>query len=92
MVDNENEDEKRKRKRKLKSDGEGDEEEDKFDWQPKPKYTKLVEFYRETDTKDVIKKSDMFKGMEFYIVNVDENIANKPFLESRIVENGGKRV
>ncbi len=53
---------------------------------------KLVEFYRETDTTEVIKKSDMFSGMEFYIVNVDDSIANKPFLESRIVENGGRRV
>jgi hypothetical protein len=40
----------------------------------------------------VVKKSDMFKGMEFYIVNVDETVANKPYLESRIVEHGGKRV
>jgi hypothetical protein len=56
------------------------------------KFNKIVEFYRETDTKDVIKKSEMFKGMEFYIVNVDEQVANKPFLESRIVEHGGKRV
>jgi hypothetical protein len=56
------------------------------------KFNKIVEFYRETDTKDVIKKSEMFQGMEFYIVNVDESVANKPFLESRIVENGGRRV
>ena len=35
-------------------------------------HSKLVEFYRETNTNEVIKKSDMFKGMEFYIVNVDE--------------------
>lgn len=54
--------------------------------------SKLVEFYRETDTADVVKKSDMFSGMEFYIVNIDEAIANKPQLESRIVENGGRRV
>lgn len=40
----------------------------------------------------MVKKSEMFKGMEFYIVNVDEAIANKPYLESRIVEHGGKRV
>lgn len=71
----------------------GDEEEKKeFEWVPKVKYSKLVEFYRETDTKDLIKKSDMFKGMEFYIVNVDNAVANKPFLESRIVEHGGTRV
>jgi len=44
-----------------------------------------VEFYRETDTNEVVKKSEMFKGMEFYIVNVDEAIANKPYLESRIL-------
>ncbi len=34
----------------------------------------------------------MFKGMEFYIVNVDDKVANKAFLESRIVEHGGGRV
>ncbi len=34
----------------------------------------------------------MFKGMEFYIVNVDDSKANKPYLESRIVEHGGQRV
>ncbi len=55
-------------------------------------HSKLVEFYRETDTNEVIKKSDMFHGMEFYIVNVDETVANKPYLESRIVEHGGRRV
>jgi hypothetical protein len=49
----------------------------------------VIEFYRATDTKDILKKSDMFKGMEFYIVNVDDTIANKPYLESRIAENGG---
>ena len=67
-------------------------EEDRNEWATKMKYNKLVEFYRETDTKDVVKKSDMFKGMEFYIVNVDDKVANKPFLESRIVEHGGSRV
>ena len=51
-----------------------------------------MEFYRETDTAEVVKKSEMFSGMEFYIVNVDEKVANKPYLESRIVEHGGKRV
>ena len=56
------------------------------------KNQKLVEFYRETDTNEVVKKSDMFNGMEFYIVNVDDRIANKPYLESRIVEHGGRRV
>ena len=53
---------------------------------------KVVDFYQEVDTKEVIKKSDMFKGMEFYIVNVDDKIANKAYLESRIVEHGGSRV
>jgi DNA ligase-4 len=53
---------------------------------------KIVEFYRETDTREVLRKSDMFEGMEFYIVNADDQVANKPYLESRIVENGGRRV
>lgn len=56
------------------------------------KFSKVVEFFRETDTKDVVKKSEMFHGMEFCIVNVDETVANKPCLESRIVEHGGRRV
>lgn len=56
------------------------------------KFSKVIDFYRETDTRDVLRKSDMFQGMEFYIVNVDDQIANKPYLESRIVEHGGKRV
>jgi hypothetical protein len=30
--------------------------------------------------------------MEFYIVNVDDNAANKPYLENRIVEHGGRIV
>ena len=54
--------------------------------------SKIIEFYRETDTNDVVKKSDMFKGMEFYIVNVDDQQANKPYLENRIAEHGGSRV
>ena len=56
------------------------------------RFNKVVEFYREFDAKEVVKKSDMFKGMEFFIVNVDDKVANKPFLESRIAEHGGKRV
>jgi BRCT domain, a BRCA1 C-terminus domain len=53
-----------------------------------------VEFYRETDTREVLKKSTLFEGMEFYIVNVNDKdpVANKPYLEMRIVENGGRRV
>lgn len=58
----------------------------------RPKYSKVVEFYRETDIKEVVAKSEMFKGMEFCIINVDEAVANKPYLESRIVEHGGRRV
>ena len=38
----------------------------------KDKFSKVVEFFREADVKDVVKKSDMFKGMEFYIVNVND--------------------
>ena len=82
-------------KRKKKHKG-GEEEKSattsEHDYQPKIKMQKLVEFYRETDSKDLVIKSGMFKGMEFYIVNVDEKVANKPYLESRILENGGRRV
>ena len=52
----------------------------------------VVEFYRETDTSDVKKTSDIFLGLEFYIVNTDESIASKPFLERLIVQHGGKKV
>lgn len=34
----------------------------------------------------------MFTGMEFYIVNTDEKMASKHFLETVIATNGGKRV
>ena len=34
----------------------------------------------------------MFTGMEFYIVNTDEQQASKNFLETVIVANGGSRV
>ena len=72
----------------------GNEEEVKAGWeQPHPRMLqKVVEFYREVNTHDIVKKTDMFKSMEFYIVNVDDKVANKAFLESRIVENGGTRV
>ena len=81
-----------KRKKKLNDDEDHNSSDDDKLWMPKAKFTKLVEFYRETDVKDVVKKSEMFRGMEFYIVNVDDKVANKPFLESRIVEHGGSRV
>jgi hypothetical protein len=34
----------------------------------------------------------MFKNMEFYIVNANDDETSKPQLESKIVENGGRRV
>lgn len=34
----------------------------------------------------------MFEEMEFYIVNVNDSVANKPYLEMRIAEHGGKLV
>lgn len=34
----------------------------------------------------------MFEGMQFYIVNTDENRASKAYLETLIVTNGGNRV
>ena len=34
----------------------------------------------------------MFNNMEFYVVNTDESIATKQFLETQIVQNGGRRV
>ena len=34
----------------------------------------------------------MFEGMEFYIVNTDESVASKHFIETLVVTNGGRRV
>lgn len=54
--------------------------------------SRVVEFFRETDTKEIVRKSEMFQGIEFLVVNVDEGVCNKVYLESRIAEHGGKRV
>ena len=39
-----------------------------------------------------VASSDMFEGMEFYVVNTDERKASKKFLETIIATNGGRRV
>ena len=55
-----------------------------------------MEYFRETviDPTELngVASSSMFEGFEFYIVNTDEKIASKSFLETVIVTNGGKRV
>lgn len=83
----ENDDNKKKKRKKERNDDE--EMKDDF-YRPQVRVNqKVIEFYRATDTSSVLKKSDMFKDMEFYIVNVDDLVVNKPYLEQRIVEHGG---
>ena len=58
--------------------------------------SKLVEYFREAEVDEAelngVASSDMFAGMEFYIVNTDERAASKHFLETVIATNGGRRV
>ena len=58
--------------------------------------SKLVDYFREADIDEAelhgVASSKMFEGMEFYIVNTDEKVASKHFLETVIVTNGGRRV
>ena len=58
--------------------------------------SRLVEYFREAeigeDELNGVASSDMFSGMEFYIVNTDEKVASKQFLETVIATNGGRRV
>ena len=58
--------------------------------------SKLVEYFQEPEVDEAelhgVASSDMFTGMEFYIVNTDEKVASKHFLETVIATNGGKRV
>jgi hypothetical protein len=60
------------------------------------KYTKILESFRDTDTNNVNKISDLFNGNEFLILNIDENLSKnieqKKILECIIVENGGNKV
>ena len=55
-----------------------------------------MEYFRETEIDEAelhgVASSDIFAGMEFYIVNTDEKAASKHFLETIIATNGGRRV
>lgn len=48
-------------------------------------YNKVVEFYRETDTSEVKQTSKIWSGFEFHIINDDDKLASKPYLEKMIV-------
>lgn len=55
----------------------------------------LLDTFRDTDTRDVDKISDLFKGMQFYLSALDEGkdtSTRKQHLEISIVENGGEKV
>lgn len=60
------------------------------------KYTKLLDNFRDTDTNNVFKVSDLFRGLEFLVLTVNEemskNSEEKKQLEKLIVEHGGKKV
>ena len=57
---------------------------------------KVVEYFREATIDEAelkgVAASTMFEGFEFYIVNTDEKVASKQFLETVVVTNGGRRV
>ena len=64
---------------------------------PGPQFkTKVVEYFREAVIDETelngVASSTMFEGFEFCIINTDEKVASKAFLETVIVTNGGTRV
>ena len=60
------------------------------------KYSKILETFRDTDTSNITKQSNLFAGFQFMIVCLDEvvsqNIVKKKMMEYTIVENGGEKV
>lgn len=60
------------------------------------KFTKILETFRDTDTNNITKVSNLFKGMEFLVLTLDDNLINhtqkKKALECSIVEQGGIKV
>lgn len=60
------------------------------------KYTKIIETYRDTNTDFIQQTSDLFKGLEFLVLNLSEdhskNSLEKKNLEMLIVEHGGSKV
>jgi len=60
------------------------------------KFTKILDSFRDTDTYNINKTSNLFQGLEFIILNLDEsssiNAAQKKSIECCIVEYGGHKV
>jgi DNA ligase-4 len=60
------------------------------------KFNKIQESFRDTDTNNINKLSVLFNGLEFLVLNIDDNIQlntqQKKSLEYNIVENGGTKV
>ena len=50
----------------------------------------VLECYQSTDVSHVVKVSDIFKDLEFFVMNTDDSIATKAQLETLIAANGGK--
>ena len=48
---------------------------------------KVVEFYRQATLTNLEVKSEIFKDLEFYIVNTDDSVKSKPSLERLIAEH-----
>ena len=48
--------------------------------------------YRDTDVTSISVVSNLFKNCEFYIVNNDNSLVTKNFLEEQIVKYGGAKV
>ncbi len=57
------------------------------------KFTKILDSFRDTDTNNIHKVSNIFYGFEFLILNLDQKASNKKkTLECYIVEYGGNKV
>lgn len=60
------------------------------------KHSKILENFRDTDTSSITKKSNLFAGLQFLVLSLD-NVASqssikKKLIEFAIVENGGEKV
>ena len=59
------------------------------------KFSRMMDNFRDTDTTNIVKVSDLFKGFQFFISNLDKiaknNLEKKRLLEYEIVANGGDK-
>jgi DNA ligase 4 len=57
------------------------------------KFTKILDSFRDTDTNNISKVSNIFQGLEFLILNLEEKDFNKKkYFETLIAEHGGSKV